>query len=424
METVILGAGAAGLTLAVNLALAGDHVTVIEREPQPGGLAAGFAVGDTTLEKFYHHLFESDTAIIALLKKIGLSDDLIWGAPSTSSLIGGQPWRLDSARAVLAFRPLPPLARLRMGAAIGFLRTWPSYKPLEAATAAAWMRRWMGRRAYEVQWQPLLAGKFGEYADQISMAWMWARLHCRTPRLGYLRGGFQRFYDRMAIIANEVGATLRFRTSATAIRPEHDGRLRVELAGNAPVHADRVVCTLPTRLALRLLPTLPTFQRRYDWGQAFGAHCLILALDQPLTDVYWLNINDPGYPFLAAVEHTNFIPPEQYGGRHLLYLGNYLPMDHPLFAKDKATVLAEFVPHLKRLNPHFEPGWVQESWLFAAPFAQPIVTPEFHAHIPPHQTPIPGVYLANMFQIYPQDRGQNYAVAMAERLAGELIAAR
>ena len=134
--------------------------------------------------------------------------------------------------------------------------------------------------------------------------------------------------------------------------------------------------------------------------------------------IYWLSINDPGYPFLAAVEHTNYVDPADYGGRRLLYLGNYLPMEHPLFAQDDAETLAQFYPYLKQINPDFEPGWVQEQWVWKAPFAQPIVTTDFVQHIPPHETPLPGLYLANMFQVYPQDRGQNYSIRMANPPCG------
>ena len=133
--------------------------------------------------------------------------------------------------------------------------------------------------------------------------------------------------------------------------------------------------------------------------------------------VYWLNINDPGYPFLALVEHTNYMPPEDYGGRHLVYLGNYLPMDHPLFRASREEVLAEFLPHLRRINPAFRDAWVREAHIFAAPYAQPLVTVDYPQRIPPHQTPVPNLYLANMFQVYPQDRGQNYSIAMANRVA-------
>jgi protoporphyrinogen oxidase len=135
-----------------------------------------------------------------------------------------------------------------------------------------------------------------------------------------------------------------------------------------------------------------------------------------------MNINDPGYPFLALVEHTNYMPKADYGGRHLVYLGNYRPMDDPLFAMSRDEVLAEFLPHLSRINPAFSPDWVTESWAFAAPFAQPIVTTDYRDHIPPFETPIPGLYEASMFQVYPHDRGQNYSVLLAEELVGRLTA--
>lgn len=421
VETAILGAGAVGLTLAVRLALAGHRVTVVERGAHPGGLAAGFSVGDTTLEKFYHHLFTTDTAILDLIKSVGLGDEMRWSSPNTSLLIGGQPHRLDSPRAAIQFSPLPIWDRLRMGAAIAYLRYSPNYRPLEARLADPWLRRWMGRRAYEVVWKPQLVGKFGDYAAQISLAWMWARTHDRSTSLGYLHGGFQRLYDRLAAIIAELEGTLCFETSVTAIRTEAHGRLRVETTGG-PVFADRVISTLPTRLTLDMMPLLPTYYRRYAPGEALGAHCVILSLEERLSDeVYWLAICDPGYPFLVVVEHTHFIPSAEYGGRHLVYLGNYLPMTHPLFRQSKDEVLATFLPALARLYPTFRPEQVRESWLFAAPYAQPIVTPEFHNHIPPHTTPIRGLYLANMFQVYPHDRGQNYAVAMAEALAQQLI---
>jgi protoporphyrinogen oxidase len=419
METAVLGAGAAGLTLAMRLALRGDRVTLVEREPQPGGLAAGFAIGQATLEKFYHHLFRTDTAIVKLIDDIGLGADLEWRRPVTATLVGGQRWELDSAASVLRFAPLPLFDRLRMGASIAALKLWPDYHLFEPRRADPWLRGTMGARAYEMAWKPLLAGKFGEYATQISLAWFWSRIHCRTRALGYLRGGFQRFYNRMAEVDTAMGAQLHFATSVTKIEPTRGNKLRVATT-NGEIVADRVVSTLPTHLALKLAPTLPTFARRYDQSVALGAHCLILALDRALTDIYWLNIADAGFPFLALVEHTNFIPTDDYGGRHLIYLGNYLPMSHPLFTQSKDEVLAEYLPALSRINPSFSPHWVTESWMFAAPFAQPVVTPDFHKHIPPHETPIPNLYLANMFQVYPQDRGQNYAVAMAIRLADRL----
>ena len=173
---------------------------------------------------------------------------------------------------------------------------------------------------------------------------------------------------------------------------------------------DRVISTLPTRLTCRLIPAFPEdYRAKYEWGQAYGAQCLILSLDRQLTDSYWINICDPGYPFTGLFEHTNFRSPAEYGGRHLVYLGNYRPMDDPLFKMSKEQLLAEFLRHLKRIVPAFEPEWVRESWLFQARFAQPIVTTDYREHIPPLDTPLKGLWVANMFQVYPHDRGQNYS---------------
>jgi protoporphyrinogen oxidase len=169
------------------------------------------------------------------------------------------------------------------------------------------------------------------------------------------------------------------------------------------------------------VPALPDdYKARYDWGQAYGAQCVILALDRQLTDSYWINPVEPGYPFTSLVEHTNYRPTSEYGGRNLIYLGNYRAMDDPIFKMSKEELLAEFLPHIKRLNPAFDPSWVQESWLFQAPFAQPIVTTEYRQHIPPLRTPLAGLWTANMFQVYPHDRGQNYSFELVERLLHEL----
>ena len=419
-RTAVLGAGALGLTVALRLAQRGDEVVVLERERLPGGLASGFEVEPGMyLDRFYHHLFASDSHAIALIKELGLEDELIWRRPLTVTLRDGRVHQLDSPMSLLRFRPLPIRARLRMGLWLAYLRFLSSPARLEGRTAAAWIESHMGRAAYQVVWGPLLRGKFGELADQIAMPWFWARVHDRTASLGYLRGGFQRLYDRLAERITEKGGDLRFGTEVTEVRSVPGG-MEVVAAGET-LRVDRVVSTLAIRLTCRLTPELSeVYRRKHEWGTAYGAHCLVLALDRPLTESYWMNVNDPGYPFMALVEHTNYMDAADYGGRHLVYLGNYRPMDDPLLTMTAAEVLAEFAPALARINPAFSPDWVTDAWSFAAPFAQPIVTLDYRAHIPPFQTPLPGLWVGSMFQVYPHDRGQNYSIDLAERLVREL----
>lgn len=424
-STAVLGGGALGLTLAWRLAQAGERVVVYEREGEAGGLASGFRVGGESgpwLEKFYHHLFATDTDAVALIDELGLSDKLTWRAPNSSTLIGGKPYRLDSdPRSILSLSPLPFFDRLRLGAGGAVLKFLPSPELLAKSTAAEWLTRWMGPRVYDTIWKPMLEGKFGARAGDVAMPWMWARAHYRTLKLGYMLGGFQQVYEALVAGIEAHGGEVRLGAEVKSIRSDTAG-LRITSAVGEERYT-RVVSTLPTRVTCRLAPELPeSYRLRYDWGDAFGAHCLILALDRPLlpNDIYWLAIGDAGYPFLSAIEHTNFIEPAQYGGRRLVYFGNYVPMNHPVLRETPEQALERYLPGILRLNPSFDRSWITEKWGFAAPWAQPIVTREYVKHIPPHETPIPNLYVANMFQVYPQDRGQNYSIRLANRLAQRL----
>jgi protoporphyrinogen oxidase len=386
----------------------------------PGGLAAGFKVGPAYLEKFYHHLFRSDTSAAALINEMGLGDRLVWPRPKTAVLLDGQFHQLDSATSVLRFSPLSLVDRLRLGAATAYLRLEPNYHRLEHTTADAWLHKWMGAAAHDKVWKPQLASKFGDRYSEIVMSWFWARIHMRSASLGYVKGGFQQFYDRLVEAIGRKGGITSFSTTVKSIARAENGKLVVETDADT-YEFDRVVSTLPTRLTIQLAPDLgEAYADRYGSLDSYGAQCVILSLDRPLTDIYWLSINDPDFPFMALVEHTNFMPPSDYGGRRLVYLGNYLPMTHPMLRMGEDEVLAAFLPALKRINPAFDESWVQEHWLFRAPFAQPIVTLGYADRLPPHETPVPNLYIANMSQVYPQDRGQNYSIAMANRLVAGL----
>lgn len=427
-SVAVLGAGALGLTVALRLTQRGEQVTVFERESVPGGLAAGFqpaGPGGAWLEKFYHHLFRSDHHAVGLIGELGLGSDLTWHRPRTVVLRDGRLHPLDSPVSLLRFSPLPLWDRFRMGLALAYLKAQSNPRRLEGARAAPWIRGQMGDNAADVVWDPLLRAKFGAAADTIALPWFWARVHDRTARLGYLGGGFQRFYNALADAIVAGGGVLHLGRDVTRIG-RASGRLHVSHAADGDVETgefDLVVSTLPTRTTARLTPEMPTdWQERYDPGPALGAHCLILALDRPLTDAYWINLNDPGFPFLALVEHTNMRSPAEYGGQHLVYLGSYRPMDDPVLKADPNELLVDWLPAMQRLNPALDRSWVTGVWGFAAPFAQPIVTVDYASRIPPFRTPVDGLWIANMFQVYPHDRGQNYSIALAEDLVAALDA--
>jgi protoporphyrinogen oxidase len=420
----VIGAGALGLTVAQRLVQRGHEVTVLERDPVPGGLAGSFEVAPGIwLEKFYHHIFRTDKNAIRMIEEVGLADQLHWYEPTTTVFVDGRSHPLDTPTAVLRFSPLSIPNRLRLALGVAFLRLLPSPGVLEGRTAGRWMRQVMGTAVYDKVWGPLLRGKFHDSANEVSMPWLWARIHCRTAQLGYLHGGFHQMYAALSERIVAGGGQILYGAAAASIRSAGDGvEIDMTVAGEPRTEQfDRVISTLATALTVRLTPEMPAdYSARHPAPKALGAHCLILSLDRPLTDEYWIGNNEPEIPFLAVVEHTNMVPPKEYGGRHLVYLGNYRPHDDPLFTWTTDETIARFEAGIRRLNPAFERSWIQQAWSFGAPFAQPVVTPSFARTIPGFDTPVRGLYVANMFQVYPYDRGQNYSIQLAERLVEHL----
>jgi protoporphyrinogen oxidase len=440
----IIGAGVAGLTAAYNLNRAGHQVTIYEAAPQVGGLAAGFrAPGwDWTLEKFYHHWFASDRHILGLIEELGWSDQVLFPRPYTVIYWKDKFYPFDSIFTTIPLfllRHFPLTDVIRYGIVGVYIRFLARWKPLEKVTADEWTRRWFGQRTYDLQLRPLLVSKFGEeHYRSVNMAWLWARLRARTTRLGTFVGGFQVFLDKLADLLRAWGVEIRLGTAVTQIRPAPPGPstsegevtpqdwgaggLIVATSSGAETY-DAVISTSSPALMAKLAPDLP---ESYTAGlralKSMGAVVLILALDRQLTQYYWHNLpKEAGFPFLALVEHTNYVKPEYFGGDHIIYCGDYLDPGHEYFTLSKEELLERFLPALKRFTPEFDRTWVRDSWLWKTNYAQPVPPVNHSQNIPPLRTPVPGLYFASMSQVYPWDRGTNFAVEIGQRVAGMVM---
>ncbi len=432
-RVAIIGGGVTGLTAAYDLTRQAAspplQVTIYENGRQLGGLAAGFRGRpgwDWPLEHFYHHLFLSDKAMLALLDELDFAHALKSYRPNTAIHIQGNNYVLDSVTRVLRF-PLIPLAdRLRMGMVIAYLRYHPArpWRSFDRIVADAWLKRWMGERAYAAVWEFQLQGKFGDYYRQVNLAWFWARVYARTTRLAYFDGGFQAFIEHLAARVQAQGAQICTDAAVGAIRARVGGGFTIEVAGQPPADYDQVLSTVGPAAMAKLAPGLPAaYLGQLQQLQSMGAVVLTVALDRKLTaDMYWISLpKREGIPFLALVEHTNMIDPSHYAGDHLLYLGDYLPPDHRYFDLTAEQLLDEFAPHLKKFNPAFDRSWVTGAWVHTAKYAQPVPPVGYAALIPSTRTPLPGLFFASMSQVYPWDRGTNYAVELGRRVAGEML---
>ncbi len=430
MRVGVIGAGIAGLTAAYELAGAGCEVEIFERAPRVGGLLDTFVVAGTPLEKFYHHFFSTDSDLLDFVDRLGISDKLQWHPSSIGIYTGGGIYPFGSPRDLLAFSPLPFADRVRLGAVMFYLSKVKTWKKFEPWTVEEWMRRYAGKKAYDVVWGPLLYGKFDEYAPEIGMPWLYARINTRansrsqgmkTERLGYFKGSVKVLVD--AVQNANLNRGTKIHTGASIERiAVIDGAATGIVIGGETHPFDAVVATTASSILLRLAPEISgPYRGLLEQSRYHAAMVVVLKLCCPVSPYYWLNINDPTFPFLAVIEHTNFISPSEYEGKRIMYLGKYCSPQNRLFLLDDTNLLNEYYTALRRIFPHFERDQVEEAHVFRGPNAQPIVTTNYSSKMPDYRTPIRNLYLANMSQIYPEDRGTNYSIRLGRTVSRVLL---
>lgn len=426
MRIGIIGAGFTGLAAAYYLTKEGHEVEIFERDAYPGGLAIGYKEPKWkwSLESHYHHWFTNDKSVLDLAQEINYKVEIV--RPKTSSYVDGKIYQLDSPASLLKFPKLNIFDRLRTGVALAFLRYNPFGIPLERFKAEPYLKGAMGRTSYKKLWEPLMINKLGKYAKVVSLAWFWARVYKRTSSLAYPEGGFLHFAQYLQKVIEKQGGKLYYNTEVVKLSSGGKPTIELKEAGSRKLEVrnyDSIIVTLPTFLFAKITPDLPaSYTDRLKKLKGIGAMNLILRLKKPflIDGTYWLNMCDLKSPILAVVEHTNFMNSKNYNNEHIVYLGNYMAQDDPRFAMDADQLLKLYEPWLAKINPQFKSSVINYT-LFKAPFAQPIIYTNYSKLIPPLTTPLKNVYLANIEQVYPWDRGTNYAVELGKKVANLII---
>lgn len=421
-KIAIVGGGVGGMAAAYDLARSGNEVTIFEASSHLGGLAAGFKRSNWqwAVEEFYHHWFQTDHAILNLMAETGLSKNVRFFSPKTVVYFKENFYPLDSPLSAITFPGFSLLDKARFGFITLYLKYLSSWKPFEKYTAYEWLQKYYGKNIFQTQYEPLLQGKFGQYYQQVNMAWFWARFKARTTKLGTYIGGFQTFIDDFSNVLANSGVQINLITPAISIQPTAKGNLSL-ITSDSEKKFDQILVTTSPQLFARMAPALDQgYLNNLLEMKSMGAIVLIFSLKNQLSTrgYYWFNLpKSMGFPFLALVEHTNFVSPEYFGGEHIIYCGDYLDSQHEHFNLSQDQLIEKFIPTLKRINPLFEKEWINESWLFRVPYAQPVPLINHSANIPSIQTPIANLFFASMSQIYPWDRGTNYAVELCRRTA-------
>ncbi|NBO38425.1 FAD-dependent oxidoreductase [bacterium] len=428
MQVAVIGGGFTGLACATLLAKGGADVVLYEKNDKLGGLAAGFQelTWQSTLETYYHHWFKSDSHVFKFAKIWNAQEGMLFSRPSTVIQTESNEFvPLDSAAALLKFPELNFFNKLRMGAALAFLKVYWNWRKLEQVSAEDWCQQFMGAEGFEKIWKPLLVGKFGERnASDVNMAWLWARLRCRTAELGTYQGGFDAFVKCAEAHLESAGVRIFKDAKKITVDRTRDCWTVAALNHGIQEHDAVVVAASPLAFAQLVGRHAPEHVRSALGQPSLGVQVVILALSQRLGEHYWYSLRrePPGQPFLAAIEHTNFVDARQYDNEHLVYFAKYVPTHSEEWKQTDQQLVDLALLSGRLINPKFSEESLIRSKIFREEYAQPIMGLNASRFVPSiHVHGVPRLFHASMAHVYPWDRGTNYALELGEKVAREVL---
>ena len=431
----VIGGGLTGLTTAYRLVEEGHDVTIFEASDYVGGLAAGFELAGNRIEHAYHFLYKTDEYILALCEEFGIADQLTYHKSSVSTYYGDKLYPFETPIDLISFTPLDFFNRIRAGLVVLWLQRVKDWRSLENVTALDWLRKHAGQQVTDVVWEPLLKGKFDRYYDKVTMSWLWGRVLQRVDSrdaklggeaLGYFKGGFKIIIDNLLEPVLAKGGKIRYETPVSKLSYDESTDGVIVTSKDGEERFDRVLATVPSHVVANMIgdykQTDTDFFDRIESIDYLDAAITVFATKQRITEFYWHNVNTPNSPFVVFLSLTELVGTENYDGLNIYYIGDYIPAEHKYMSMTKDELKTHWYAELQKMFPEFDPGQIVDDAVFKMKNAQHIVDIGFEQNkLPPHQTPCPGVLMCNFSQIFPMDRGTNYAIRDGNRMAYRLL---
>lgn len=428
-DVVIVGGGFTGLTAGYVLSKQGYKVCVLESDSTPGGLAGTFEFADgVKIEKFYHHWFNNDVHVPELVKELGMDGSVVTLPSRTGMYFNGRMWKLSTPLDLLRFTALSFVDRIRLGLLVFQVRRIKDWRTIEHLSIREWLESLCGKHVYRVVWEPLITSKFSVFAEAVNAVWMWKKLVLRGStrndkggeELAYFKGGFGRLAEAMVGAIERAGGVVNYGKMVCAVQADGDRLVCLQMKTGEQIHGNQFLFTP----AFPIIANIFEGTAEREWldrlrrVKYLGNMCLVLRLKQSLSETYWLNVNDPGFPFVGVIEHTNFDAPENYAGSHIAFLSRYLAVEDPVWAYSDEQYVDFALKHLKRMFPEMDRSWVIEHRVWRAEYAQPVTERGYSTYVPDRKTPYKNALISTMAQIYPEDRGTNYAIREARDVSG------
>lgn len=414
------------------LKLIGNNVTIFEKNNSVGGMVSTVDLYDTKLEKYYRHIFKSDKEAIELIKEMGLENELIWPSTKMGYLTNRKIYEWGTPISLLKFKELNFFEKLRFGFNVVHLKLINNYKELEKVTAEKWLKDRIGEKIYSKVWEPLLISKFGDKKDQISMAWLWGKIKLRSTsttkegeQLGYIKGSYQELTNAFYKYLVEKNVKINLDTIVNKVEKENDKYIiKTEKDGlEESQKFDVVVSTVDYNNFINICGEYMTKEEKEKAQKVkyTSARTMMIITNKSFSDFYWLNIGDNDIPFGGIIEHTNFINKNNYGDNHIIYISNYMTEENKLYNVSKEEMLQEYMKYLTQINKDFTMKNVIDYFVFDEKYAQPIIECKYSEFIMKDKLQNENIYLCTMPQIYPEDRGMNYAIKLGNKVADEIV---
>ncbi len=423
----IIGGGVSGMATAYYLSKTKNiKIRVWESSDCVGGLASNFAASTFEVERFYHHIFKKDKDLLNLIKDVGLEEQMIWNPAAVSSLYGKKIYALSSPIDLLKFKPLSFINRIRLGVLALWARTTKDWKRLDNKTVKDYVISISGNKVWDVVWKPLFNSKFGKHADNISAAWLWSKLVDRGGSrnskgheiLGYLDGGLGRMFEAIKIKLESEGHQVNIQKPINSIIVE-DNRVKAIMQEKTRYETDMVIATSQIPEIVKLLPnTLSNLKEELNKIKFLANTTLVLIMNKPLTESYWINITNKDTEFVGVIEQTNWIPKTHYDNKHVIYFSTYLSEDDRRYQMNIEELYTLFKKDIVELFPNFKESSVLEKYKWNARNAQAVVHKGYRHIIPNKQTSVDNLLIASMAQIYPNDRQVANGVRQAKEVVG------
>lgn len=417
---VVIGAGPMGLMCAMELLKKGYPVDIYERDDRIGGMSASFNFDGLDIERYYHFICKTDFPLFRLLDELRLSDKLHWTDTKMGFYYDGKLYKWGTPTALLTFDGLGWISKFRYGLHAMYTKSIKDWHPYDSMNATQWLRKWIGEHAYNVLWKSLFELKLFEYSENISAAWIGTRIKrvalsrrsLMQETMGYLEGGSATLLQKMEQFILERGGRINLKSGIDRVEVR-DGKVTSIVVNDTSIACGNVISTTPIQYVPRLVPDLPAdFVKRIEAIKNIPVACVILKLKRPLSENFWMNINDPSIGIPGVIEYSNL----NKMSPSILYAPFYMPKTHPKWNLGNNVLIDEVIDYLHKLNPDFRADWVLAKHCHRYEFAQTICPPGFYDMLPDMKTPVQGFYMADTGYYYPEDRSINESIEVAKAL--------